>query len=526
MSPTEREATPTSSRISETATALFLLAALIFLYIILFTPPFIPTYLASDGTILISQAIRMLHGEVLYRDFFELVPPGTDLVYYVLFKLFGFHHWIHNATLLTLGMSFLWLSIVISRRVLPPHLVFLPGALFLSIPFASRLDGTHHWFSCLAVMSALAVLIDRRTPARLVAAGGLCGIATCFTQLRGLFGFLGLATFLCWEWRKRQESWKALCKNQFLLILGFVIAPAVVDGYFIWKVGLERFLYCTVVFGLKYYATLGGVNTFWGALRDSVLPLDWQLLRYKLAFLFVLLVTPLCYLLFILRGGNEHAEAPDAHESRLWLVAIVGISLFLSVAFTPSGHRIAPGMLPALILLVWFISTLRRFRRTLVTLLWLGVLGSVLFGAYWRQAHWRTFFDTPGGRIAVHDRDLAEKLVWLQARTHPEEYLFDTEWPIVNVALGLRNPTPITVLTDTDYTRPEQVEEVISGLEKHQVRYVLWSVDDSNALINGSLAPGNHLDPLRRYLRTNYHQAVTFADGTQTLERNSSQTRP
>jgi hypothetical protein len=177
-------------------------------------------------------------------------------------------------------------------------------------------------------------------------------------------------------------------------------------------------------------------------------------------------------------------------------------------------------MLPTLILLVWFTFTRKHFRRSLLILLWLGVLGSAVFGAYWRQTRWRTLLDTPGGRIAIHDQGLAEKLVWLQERSQPGEYMFDSQWPIINVALGLRNPTPVTVLTDTDYTRPEQVEGVIAGLEKHLVRYVLWSVDDFSALPNGRLSPGDHLDPLRGYLRTRYRLAATFTDSTQVLERN------
>ena len=72
---------------------------------------------------------------------------------------------------------------------------------------------------------------------------------------------------------EKQESCKTRRENQLLLILGFVIAPGMVDGYFIWKVGLYRFLFCTVFFGLKYYATYGDVNTFWGALTDSIVPL-------------------------------------------------------------------------------------------------------------------------------------------------------------------------------------------------------------------------------------------------------------
>ncbi len=39
--------------------------------------------------------------------------------------------------------------------------------------------------------------------------------------------------------------------------------------------------------------------------------------------------------------------------------------------------------------------------------------------------------------------------------------------------LGLRNPTPVDFLTDSDYTRPEQVQEVIRALAEYRVRFVM-----------------------------------------------------
>ncbi len=519
------EATVSSTGLPR-GTALLLIGGLVYLYLVLYVPPFVPIYLKGDAINLIHEAIRMLSGDVPYRDFFELTTPGTDLVYYALFKLLGFHHWIHNATTLIIGLSFLWLSVVISRRVLPPHLVPLPGVLFLAIPFASRLDGTHHWFSCLAVTSVLAILMDQRTPARIVAAGGLCGVALCFTVARGLLAFLGLGLFLFWEGRKKQQSWKTLFTNQALLTVGFLILPAVVDSYYIGKAGAERFLFCTVVFGLKYYAAFGGPNTFGTVFSDLSLPLTPQFLLYALGFRFVLIITPLSYLLFFVRWWQRSRKRSDDRWDQLLLLAMVGLSMLLSIASAPTSARVGPGMLPALILLLWFISTLKRLRRSLVALLWIGALGSMLIGVYRRQSHWRMFLDTPGGRTAIYYDEIAEECAWLQRRTRPGEYVFDTSWTNSYVLLGLRNPTPIPFLTDTDYTRPEQVDEVIAGLEEHQVRYVLWSQGNLDADQNRRLAPGDHLAPLRTYLRLNYHLATTFADSTQVLERNSLRTHP
>jgi len=57
------------------------------------------------------NARRMLEGQVLYRDFFDYLAPGTDAIYFALFKLFGPRTWIPNAMFLLLGMGFLGLSV-------------------------------------------------------------------------------------------------------------------------------------------------------------------------------------------------------------------------------------------------------------------------------------------------------------------------------------------------------------------------------------------------------------------------------
>ena len=113
----------------------------------------------------------------------------------------------------SIGLAFAGLSIQISRKVMSARLALLPGALFLTIPFARFLDGTHHWFSGLAVVAAIAVLIEKRTPARISAAGALCGLALCFTQMRGLLSALGIGVFLLWEARRNLQGWRDKLRN-------------------------------------------------------------------------------------------------------------------------------------------------------------------------------------------------------------------------------------------------------------------------------------------------------------------------
>jgi len=70
--------------------------------------------------------------------------------------------------------------------------------------------------------------------------------------------------------------------------------------------------------------------------------------------------------------------------------------------------------------------------------------------------------------------------------------------------------------TNTDYTRPEQVQDVIEGLEQRRVRFVLWSLRLDMHQWNSTAA--DHLGPLRLYLRTHYRVVKVFSDGGQAWE--------
>jgi hypothetical protein len=69
------------------------------------------------------------------------------------------------------------------------------------------LNGTHHWFSVLAVMGAVSVILPGATFWRIVLAGSLLGAASFFTQTRGPFALMGFAAFLVWDWRLTKGQW-------------------------------------------------------------------------------------------------------------------------------------------------------------------------------------------------------------------------------------------------------------------------------------------------------------------------------
>src|SRR5439155_869183 len=300
---------------------LFLSCALVFLWLHEFFPPATPVLAAADQAIFLQDAWRMLQSQVLYRDFFEFTTPGTPAIYFGLFRLFAPRAWVPDAMIVLLGLGLSWLGVIISRNLIIGPCAFLPSILFLLIPYRSVLDATHHWYSMLFEMVALAVLISSRTNMRSAVAGTLCGVAAFFTQSQGLLTVLGVGLFLLWEQHHKRESATWLLRREGALLATFSIAVAALNAYFVSKAGLGRFLYCTVVFPFKYYPSQPH-NSWRAPLMELPHFNSWLSLPGTVARLFLIAALPAIYLLFFfwLRRRTEGPSSSSLVRDRLMLV--------------------------------------------------------------------------------------------------------------------------------------------------------------------------------------------------------------
>jgi hypothetical protein len=481
------------------------------LYLDSFILPFTPIYQGDTVPIYLLEAVRMLHGQVTYRDFFQFTFPGTQVFYLLLFDLFGVRAWIPTVVFVLLGLSLAWVGVSVSRRLMSGSSVFLPSLLFISFAFTTEMDPTHHWFSLLIVMGALAVVIERRSFPRIAAAGALCGLATFFTQSRGLVAVLGFAVFLLWEWHATKENGRWLLKAQTCLFAPFLATTAGTIAYFVWKVGLDRFLSCTLVFPLRYYP-----QWFWNTLTvymTEVPKFSSGLEVPALAiWLFIHALLPLVYLLFLARHWREAQAHPRAPWDRLMLVTILGLFMFLGIASSPNWMRLCSVCLPALILFVWSINSPGRLPRSITILLWIGGVVALVVQPTVVQTGWRGYLKSPLGRAAFLDSDRYEKYRWVAERTREGDFFYQADDVDLYFLLGLRNPTPVSFVTGNSYTRPEQVQSVIEALEREKVRFVVWSAFlDVRRTIS---ADKDNLGPLRAYLQSHYHAVKSFSDST------------
>jgi hypothetical protein len=510
---------PPSRRTVVNASFLLIAGSALYLYLNLFMFPTVAVAPYKDAANCMENAIRILCGQVMYRDFFQFTGPGTESVYWLFFHIFGVRAWIGDALLVALGTALAWLSVVISRKVLKGSQVYLPGVLFLTFMFRSMPDAKEAWFAMLAVMAALAVVLGGRSLRRLAVAGVLCGVASCFNQVSGVAGVLAICVFLHWGSRKVRGTSTPLFLQQVILVaacLGTLVAGT---AYFAWKAGLGRFFYCTVVFGSKYYRADIRWNSF--AAYFSILEIPrfhpWWRLPALFAYLFPHLLLPLVYVLLVVAWWWRKVVS-ERSKPALMLISLYGVFLFLIIAVpAPGSGSLALVSLPGLVLLVWLATTWGKFGRVLTNLLWLGGLLLALGTAAYTQVRWRGYLNTPVGRMAMLDRPTFEKCRWVIQKIRPGRTLYEGGDRIMYFVLGLPNPAPVPFITGTDYTRPEQVQDVITALKTKPVQFVFWQPDLIDAGVPSSQ---NHLGPLRDYLLKHFHLATTFEDLDQVWERN------
>jgi hypothetical protein len=496
---TERKPPYTVEGLSRPIFALSFAAALIFLYLRTFRLPATPFVGIGDQILFFARGARMAHGQVLYRDFFELVPPGTDLLYAAAFRLFGIHAWVMQAWAIALGLALCWVITGIASRILHGALVLLPALLFLVFDFSSGLDLTHHWYSTLAALAAVGVLMGGVNLQRIAAAGALCAIATLFTQTQGGLTFLALAVYLLW--RKRCETQEpGILKQVAALVLPFALILCCVLGYYAYRAGFRTIFFDLFVFPTRFLS--GEVNsprTYLRQLPPIHRPAD---LVHLIPFVFIYALVPYIYLLGLYQLWRKRDALPVVLRQQLVLLHLAGVALFLAVASGPRFFRLCTVAPPAIVICVWLICQPGPAIRRARLLLWLVAGAFACLLPFNRQTQWHATLNLPIGRTAFSDPLVFREFQWLAQRTQPSEPFFNS--PALALYLGLDNPTASEFVNFDDFSRPEQVAAVIQSLQRHPPRFIVMYPDATDS-------SKDHSAPFRWYVHENYHLAQTFS---------------
>jgi hypothetical protein len=491
--------------------ASLLLACFIFLYANLFADPETPFLLGGDQVFHWTEAQRLLHGEQVYRDFFEFTPPGADLIYLSVFKLFGPRVWTTNLVVLALGVLLCVLCLGISKSIMPRAQAVLATSLYVVFVFGMTLNATHHFFSLAAVLGAVTVLLKGATPTRLAVAGFLLGLATFITQTTGPVAALGVAAWMTWERFRTQQSWWSYLRRQILLFAPLLVTWLLLSSYYIATLGLRQLWYFQVTY-VRAYAVSG-----WNALSigfpHGLSPR--ALLPPLTQWLFAYVVLPIVYTICLWRCWGSSREAPSSVTTRVSLLTLVGAAMFVEVAQSPSWFRFYCISLPGVVLLVWLAGGwFGKFSIYATRMLWIGVIGLAGYRTWSTHVSYSTI-ELPAGRIATTALG-AEKLSWFAARTKPGQFILQARWPGIYLPLALRNPLFLDVLEGRDVSRPGCVALSVRQLEAKRVQYIMWSPGAESVDL-----PPRSLTGLQQYLTDHYRLIWRFSDQDEVWKRNA-----
>jgi len=482
---------------------LFAAAVLAFLYLRTFTFGGTPLIVSLDETLYFEHGIRILHGQVPFRDYFTYVMPGSDLLYAAVFGLLGVHAWLAQLFVIFLGAASAGLLVWISSSLLRGRLLFLPALLFLVLDFDITKDATHHWWCTLLVLAAVGILQGGRTLGRIASAGILCGLGTLFTQSQGLLSLIALAVYLICT---RDRHYR-IAPQLTALILPFAIIVGGVLAYYTYQAGFSSLYFALVTFVIHNFPA----RTFH---RPGVyfmnFPPHHSLMDVSrlIPYFFIHILVPFAYPWCLYRLFRERSTIDRTTRDTMLLINFVGLALFAAVAQAPSYNRMCMVAPPAAIVCVWLVRGMSFTDRIIQRTLWaIGLLFLVAL-PFQLQRHWRGYLDLPTGRTAFFDRTEFEQFQWFAVHTHAGESYVGV--PLYTFALSLDDPTTVDYLTDTEYTTADQVAAAIKGAKAHRTPMIaLFNFEPSNQRFDSH--PGHsNMGPFLAYIHSNYHLTKTF----------------
>jgi hypothetical protein len=486
-------------------------AAFVACYLRTFVFPRVPMMFWADQSLYSTNGFRLLSGQLPYRDFFEFLTPGTDLVYALLFRCFGVSLWIPNLLMDILAAIAVLLITLAAAKVLRGAFVFLPAVFAVGFGLFGGLDATHHWFSTVLALAAMVVLLGGTESRRLIAAGALCGLMASFTQSKGALVTLGFVAFLIWQSRHRQEPAQVLWRR-CLQFFGSVLASFLaVNIYYMAKLGLAEWCKWIVVFPLRYYATMPG-QTFGSPMHDfrgHAGAMKW------LCVPFLYLVVPVIYVSFLWVMRRRSRLESDQPWNQLMLIAITGMAMFLAVAPSLSIMRASTVSFPSTILLAWLLERGSGVRKWVAPgLAILSLACAVELVAAPQRKHW-SYLDLPAGRTAIQEPGRYDLYLWMREHTHPgQTYLGIAP---LSLPLWLACPSPIHAPGSWEYYRPEHIARAIAAMEANRIPLLVLRPETE---FQGTVGyEPEHLSSFNEYVALHYRPIQRFSTGDVVWQR-------
>ena len=473
------------------------------------------TNLLDEGSTA-AQALRVLHGELIYRDFFTVVTPGSYYTVAWLFRWFGETLMVLRWAVLVTGLGVAVSTFLVARKV--GSWPFAAGAALMTTVWGWFL-GTPNYYSLEAALFSLVALgcyIHGR-PARswIIAAGLATGLTAMVKQNVGAYVFAGLLIAI---WSGLLFDRQSTLRSQMRTTLQFAIGVAIpVLPTLAWLVaaGAGPYLYESWV----YYPLVRYPERFALPFPDFMPfaegdPFDmWT----KLVIYSPVVVYPLALIamaLLALRARRDEAASREAHA--VAALTAVGALMLLQAFPRADVTHILFGMPPTFILFAYLCDRARLgLMKILAPKTALAVLAMILtllpmvFALH--KGYQRTDWEYQNYIAAVRTERSAGIFTgsleaqridvvtnYIREHTAEDDWVFVVPWASgFNFLTDRMNPTRTDFMLFED---PEAYPCLLARLDFRPPKYVIygytWDVDGKRFR--------EYAAPVDQYIRSRY----------------------
>jgi hypothetical protein len=488
------------------------------------------TNLLDEGSTA-AQAMRIVNGDLIYRDFFTVVTPGSYYTIAWLFRLFGESLMLLRWAALVTGIFILLSTLTVGRRVMVWPFAAVAGLLttvwgwFLVTPNFYSLE------AALLSLLALACYVYGAPSWRwMVAAGVVAGATAMVKQNVGAYTAAGLFVTI---WASRlfddHPDWRGRMKMSAQFIAGLAL-PVLVTVSWLAASGAGSYLYESWVYYplVKYTERFAlPFPDFFPIAETDPFDLWTKLVIYLPVVVYPLTLVAIGVLALRFHRGDREAKT-EGHA--LLAIMLVGALTLLQAWPRADVPHILFGLQPTFILFAYLLSCAWRALKAtagpgpaiaaIVMIIALAPAATLLWKGYertnWEYQNYIVAVRTDRakgiftGGLEARRIDVVTK--YIAEHTAPDDPIFVVPWASGFYFLANRsNPTRIDLMLFED---PEAYPCLLSRLEALPPKYVIygytWDVDEKHFR--------DYAAPIDRYIRSRY--AIEFStDGYEIWRR-------